>query len=391
MSSTIIVFSPQRWDFLYRRPQHIFSRFAAHDRIVFIEQPVYDESGTFFNAYSPVPGVQVYQPHIPVSNADFQKESIPYLKEMMHHLMEEYDDCIAWLYTPLALPLAQMLCPQMLVYDRMEEVANMHTPELFEKYERELLQSADIVLTEDHASYLSLREQHTDVHCMPNSVDALEFKPAHDRTNSHPAHRDIPGPRLGYYGAIDEHFDAELIAQLADAHPIWQIVLVGPVCRIDPGTLPQRQNIHYLGPQTYQSLPYFLAGWDICLLPFTHSAGMRHTNPSKLLEYMAAELPIISTPVAAMLKTYGEVVTYAKDALAFIAACETMLLAPAEMHQQRIERVRALLEGTSWDAAVQRIRQLIADKAKADEEECSLLTAACAASSRSSFLLEETQ
>jgi len=383
MSSTMIVFSPWRWDFLYRRPQHILSRLAAHHRIVFIEQPVYDEDGPFFTSASPASGIHVYQPHVPVDTPGFQKENIPHLKELMHHVMEEYDDCIAWLYTPLALPLAQMLCPRMLVYDRMEEVADTYSPELFIRYEKELVRHADIVFTEHHGSYLDWREHHANVHCLPNSVDASQFAPAHDRINSHLAHRDIPGPRLGYYGAIDEHFDADLIAQVADAHPSWQIVLVGPVCRIDPGTLPQRPNIHYLGLQPYQVLPHFLAGWDICLLPFTPAAGMRHVNPSKMLEYMAAELPVVSTPVAALMEAYGHVVTYAADAPAFIAACEATLLAPVDAHQQRIERVRAIMESTSWDATVQKMRTLIAEAENEATEDCSLLPEAGKESPRS--------
>ncbi|ORM63928.1 hypothetical protein HA45_12435 [Pantoea rodasii] len=67
----------------------------------------------------------------------------------------------------------------------------------------------------------------------------------------------LPLQRLGYYGVIDERLDLALIASLADAHPDWQIIMVGPVVKIDPMTLPQRGNIHWFGQQPYAALPHF--------------------------------------------------------------------------------------------------------------------------------------
>ena len=65
----------------------------------------------------------------------------------------------------------------------------------------------------------------------------------------------LPGPRLGYYGVIDERLDLALIEHLADARPHWHIVMVGPVVKIDPDRLPQRPNLHWLGMQDYATLP----------------------------------------------------------------------------------------------------------------------------------------
>jgi hypothetical protein len=96
---------------------------------------------------------------------------------------------------------------------------------------------------------------------------------------------------------IDERFDTELIREMAAAHPEWQIVLVGPVVKIDPAHLPQAANIHYMGQRTYDELPKFLAGWDVCLLPFALNESTKFISPTKVLEYMAAELPSVSTPI----------------------------------------------------------------------------------------------
>jgi UDP-galactopyranose mutase len=222
-----------------------------------------------------------------------------------------------------------------------------------------LLKVADIVFTGGPSLYRAKRDRHPNVHCFPSSVDVAHFKTALDRTNSHPLHKGIPGPRLGFYGVIDERFDAELIAQVADAHPQWQIVLVGPVVKVDPASLPQRENIHYMGQQPYAALPNFLAGWDVCLLPFALNDSTRFISPTKTLEYMAAELPIVSTPVADVKDIYSDMVYIAEDSAAFIAACEAALL---ESHDQRAEktgRMRKTVSSTSWSATAGKMRELL--------------------------------
>ena len=67
---------------------------------------------------------------------------------------------------------------------------------------------------------------------------------------------------------IDERFDVALIDAVAAARPQWQFVMLGPITKIDPALLPQRLNIHYLGPKQYEELPRYIAGWDVALLPF---------------------------------------------------------------------------------------------------------------------------
>jgi glycosyltransferase involved in cell wall biosynthesis len=218
---------------------------------------------------------------------------------------------------------------------------------------------ADIVFTGGQSLYRSKRDRHPNVHCFPSSVDATHFLQALDRTNSHPMHRDIPGPRLGFYGVIDERFDVDLIAAVADAHAGWQIVLVGPVVKIDPASLPQRSNIHYMGQQPYEALPQFLAGWDVCLLPFALNDSTKFISPTKTLEYMAAELPIVSTPVRDVAEIYGDIVAIAGDAPSFIAACEDALLATPEERAEMIGKMREVLKSTSWSATAARMRELM--------------------------------
>ncbi|HYD80472.1 MAG TPA: FAD-dependent oxidoreductase [Paucimonas sp.] len=356
----IIVFSHLRWDFVYQRPQHLLSHLARYFPIVFIEEPVYSEGECRFSISSPAPGVTVYRPHTTIPLSGFHDDQLPQLRRLLRQLIADYDDHIAWFYTPMALPLLQELHPRIVVYDCMDELsAFKNAPKQLVQRENALLKVADIVFTGGPSLYAAKRERHPNVHCFPSSVDAAHFEQALDRTNTHPAHKSIPGPRLGFYGVIDERFDAGLIAHVADAHPRWQIVLVGPVAKIDPAALPQRPNIHYLGHQPYAALPQFLAGWDVCLLPFALNESTRFISPTKTLEYMAAGLPIVSTPIADVAGPYSGIVAIAGDAPSFVAACEAALLATPEQQAELAARMRAVLARTSWESTATRMRDLI--------------------------------
>jgi UDP-galactopyranose mutase len=356
----IIVFSHLRWDFVYQRPQHLLSRLAQHYQIIFVEEPVFDEKENRWEIATPLPNVFVCQPHTSIAMPGFHDDQLPQLRKLMRQLAADYEDHIVWFYTPMALPLLQELHPRLVVYDCMDELASFkNAPKQLLQRENAVLKVADIVFTGGPSLYQAKRDRHPNVHCFPSSVDVAHFAQALDRTNSHPAHKDIPGPRLGFYGVIDERFDPELIAQLADAHPQWQIVLVGPVVKIDPEVLPRRENIHYLGQQPYKALPHFLAGWDVCLLPFALNDSTKFISPTKTLEYMAAELPIVSTPVKDVADLYKDIVYIADDAQQFIAACENALLESTEHRTEKVEKMRAVVASTSWDSTVEKMHALI--------------------------------
>lgn len=357
---SIIVFSHLRWDFVFQRPQHLMSRLARHYPIVFVEEPLFFQGESFFKISSPAPNITVYQPHTPIAMPGFHDDQLPQLRKLLRQLVTDYDDHIAWFYTPMALPLLQELHPRAVIYDCMDELsAFKNAPKQLVQRENALLKVADMVFTGGPSLYLAKRERHPNVHCFSSSVDVAHFEKALDRSNSHPAHKSIPGPRLGFYGVIDERFDTDLIAYVADAHPLWQIVLVGPVVKIDPATLPRRPNIHYLGQQPYEALPQFLAGWDVCLLPFALNESTRYISPTKTLEYMAAELPVVSTPITDVAQPYSDIVAIADTPQAFVAACEAALLAAPEQHDERVLKMRKVLANTSWESTALKMRDMI--------------------------------
>jgi glycosyltransferase involved in cell wall biosynthesis len=369
--TTVIVFSHLRWDFVYQRPQHLLSRLAENCSIIFIEEPVFHEHDSFMESSSPMPNVTVLKPYTPVDAPGFHDEQLPHLIKLMRQSVSIDEDHIAWFYTPMALPLLQELNPALVVYDCMDELsAFKNAPKQMLQRENALLKRADLVFTGGPSLYRAKRRRHPNVYCFPSSVDLVHFEQALDRSNTHPAHEGIPGPRLGYYGVIDERIDLELIARIADARPEWQVVLAGPVAKIDPAILPRRHNIHYLGHQPYKALPHLLAGWNVCLLPFALNESTRFISPTKTLEYMAAELPIVSTPITDVLELYGDVISVAASIPAFIKACETALLTTPTGHQRDVLKMRELVVKTSWESTAEKMYELVQlTRAQKEQEE----------------------
>jgi glycosyltransferase involved in cell wall biosynthesis len=364
---TLVVFSHLRWNFVYQRPQHLLSRLAARWPVVFIEEPVPNAAEDRIEHIAAAPGVEVWRPHLRGSAAGFHAEHKPALQKLVARCLQEQriDDYWVWFYTPMALPMADKLQPEGIIYDCMDELSLFRgAPRELIDQETALFSAADVVFTGGRSLYNAKKGRHRNVHCFPSSVDALHFRQGID---DHALQRDIAHPRLGYCGVIDERIDLELIAGIADARPQWEIVMVGPVVKIDPAACPQRPNIHWLGQQGYQDLPAFINGWDVCLLPFALNESTRFISPTKTLEYMACGKPSVSTAIRDVVEPYGHVVPICKDADGFVQACEGFMNASPEQRAAHDAAIDDIISRTSWDSTAQAMEQLIAQAEAARE------------------------
>jgi len=350
----LLVFSHLRWDFVFQRPQHLISRLARTRRILYVEEPVASVGRPSLEIRQVAPGIEVATPHLDDSGRAFgitQEGTV--LSLLRNHLDESaWPRFAAWLYTPMAVRVACALGAQAIVYDCMDELSAFlgAPPEMLNR-ERELLKVADAVFTGGPSLYRAKKPLHPSVHCFPSSVDIEHFSKA--ASLAEPEDQAVlRRPRLGYFGVIDERLDFEIIDRIAVAHPQWQIILVGPVVKIDASTLPLRPNIHYLGQRPYRDLPALVGGWDVGLMPFVLNASTGFINPTKALEYMAAGRPIVSTPIHDVAELYGDIVYVGDGPEGFQMACERALIAfDAERERRRAAQQR-VLENTSWDATV---------------------------------------
>ena len=374
MARPLVVFSHLRWDFVYQRPQHVLSRLAAQRPVLFVEEPIPNDGGPRWERQSPAPGVTVLRAHTPAHEGGFADAQLEAMRPLVAALGDEVGPCDVWLYTPLALPLVGALDGGddrvgAVVYDCMDELSAFdHAPPALLEREAELLGRADLVFTGGPSLYGAKKDRHPAVHCFPSSVDAAHFgqaRPDAPALAEPDDQREIPRPRLGFFGVIDERLDRDLVAALAEARPEWHVVMVGPVVKIDPASLPQAPNVHWLGGRSYDELPAYLAGWDVCLLPFARNKATEFISPTKTLEYFAAERPVVSTPITDVAEPYGDVVYLGETPEAFVAACDAALKASERRRHENVAAMRAVLAKTSWDRTAGRMAALL-DAASAD-------------------------
>src|SRR3712207_1577456 len=188
-------------------------------------------------------------------------------------------------------------------------------PELVVR-QRQALRRADVVFAGGRSLHRSVVKQgRPDAQLVPSGVATEHYSCAIS------AKRGTGRPTAGYVGVLDERLDLDLIAGLAARLPEWEIRMIGPVIKIDPATLPQAPNIYYYGMQPYSALPGHMAGLDVAIMPFALNEATRSISPTKTLEYLAAGLPIVSTPVPDVVADYARIVALATGPASFAAAC----------------------------------------------------------------------
>lgn len=351
-NSTLVCFSHLRWDFVFQRPQHLMSRFARRGRVIFWEEPILAtglEAPYLEIRLCQASGVEVVVPRL--REEDDRATDQSSLRTLLDGAVASATGTvILWYYTPMMLSFSDHLVADCIVYDCMDELANFKNapPELI-PLEQRLLDRADLVFTGGYSLYEAKRDRHPNIHPFPSSVDVAHFSVAREPGVDPADQVELPGPRLGYYGVVDERMDLGLLAALADARPHWSIVIVGPVVKIDEADLPRRANLHFLGGKTYEELPLYLRGWGVALMPFAINEATRFISPTKTPEYLAAGRPVVSTPVTDVVRHYGDVgaVHIADGADAFLAACEQALL--LRRQSDWWDEVDSLLSTSSWD------------------------------------------
>lgn len=360
----IVVFSHLRWRWVYQRPQQLLTRLAKDHRVWYIEEPVSEDTDRRWLEIEDVAdNVSVVRPHLRAEYPFYTGEQLPKLTELLQGFISErgLEGAALWLYTPMALPVAQRLQPLAVAYDCMDALAMFRfaPPEMAAR-EAELLQWADVVFAGGPSLYKAHEGRHPNLHCFPSSIDQAHFRRARTSDLAEPAAQaPIPRPRLGYFGVIDERLDYDLLAALAEDRPEWQMVMVGPFAKVNPDDLPHPPNLHYLGQQPYEDLPAYIGGWEVALMPFAVNEATRFISPTKTLEYMAAGRAIVSSPIADVREPYGHIVYVAGDAQAFAAACERALAEPPAERRRRQALADGVLAGTSWDDTASRMHALL--------------------------------
>ncbi|GAB3644197.1 glycosyltransferase family 1 protein [Spirosoma arcticum] len=397
----LICFSHLRWNFVYQRPQHLLSRAARRWRVWYVEEPIWTDAPGL-SIRSVTNQLSVVVPHLP--HGLRPDEVVGQQRAMIDQLLAEQHirDYALWYYTPMALPFSDHLRPRLTVYDCMDELsAFMGAPQPLIEQEQRLMNRADVVFTGGYSLYEAKQKRHAHVFAFPSCIDYKHFSQArsdqpvshwpvsHRRTDRSGAdggaqstnqsgatdavqpglpdpadQQPIAGPRIGYSGVIDERLDLALIADVAARRPDWQFVFLGPVVKINPNELPQGPNLHYLGMKSYEELPAYFSNWQAAWMPFAINEATRYISPTKTPEYLAAGLPVVSTPVRDVVRTYGgwERVVIADSASAFQCGLSLVLRNAFGSDQPQLDRF--LLE-QSWENTWQQMQRILNGQLKA--------------------------
>jgi glycosyltransferase involved in cell wall biosynthesis len=366
----IVVHSHLRWDWVWQRPQQFLSRISTRHPVLFVEEPVavatLRKPRATIRQAEHSPNVTILTPELP-SEMMADRESID---QEQYRLVREtltgplgrtFERPVQWFYDPMAVvPFAGKMDERAVVYDCMDQLSQFHgAPAELVRRERALLGLADVVFAGGPKIHQAKRTMNTNCHCYGCGVDVEHFRRASLPATVVPDDLScLPGPRLGYFGVVDERMDYELVAMLADSHPEWSVAIIGPWTKVDPARFPQRANLHWLGGRDYQQLPSYVKGLDVCLMPFAINAATEFINPTKALEYMAASRPIVSTAIEDVVLQFSEVVHVARSREAFVLTCEEAVARP---NTQRILRGRELANLNSWEAIVAQLEAHIND------------------------------
>ena len=361
----LICLSHLRWDFVYQRPQHLLSRAALSLTVLYVEEPEFhDVQQATIRVEIPASNINVLVPQLPHSlslasrnvRADvIEKLLIDYFKRKN---IKRYD---LWYYTPSAISFTQHLTPEVVIYDCMDELsAFLGAPAELCEDETELFKRANLVFTGGLSLYEAKLRKHSHVQCFPSAIDAAHFEHAKSKLCKEADDQIlIPKPRVGFYGVIDERFDIHLLSELSQLMPQCHFMIIGPVVKISPQSLPAFSNIHYLGQKSYNELPNYLTGWDVAIMPFARNASTRYISPTKTPEFLAAGRPVVSTSIRDVVRTYGDagIVSIADSAEEFSKKIEFEFARREDKAWK--DKVESVLSTCSWDLTWKKMDQII--------------------------------
>jgi UDP-galactopyranose mutase len=357
--SNVLCFSHLRWNFVFQRPQHLLTRWAKDVNVYYFEEPEFTDQDTISLKEVKDGKVTILTPILKLGTSEKEVSKYSEILLLKFIKINQIKDFIAWYYTPMALTFTSNIKPTLTIYDCMDELSGFKGahPNLT-KYEMALMNISDVVFTGGHHLFEHKKHLHKNIYPFPSSIDQEHFESGIGLPDPKDQ-KHIPHPRAGFFGVIDERLDIDLLDKIARNMPDFHFIMIGPVIKIDPETLPRHANIHYLGQKKYEELPIYLANWDVAILPFAKNESTKFISPTKTPEYLAAGKPVISTSIHDVVKPYGEsnLVQIADTEDEFAQALQNALVQSKDIAWQL--KVTNMLKTNSWDITYDKMRTIV--------------------------------
>ncbi len=355
---TLVCLPVIAWDFRYQRPQQLMVRIAARGWNVVYVDPALDGVPCSGDGSRPRDWMRALTDHViglkcravhagGIHHSPLGAAAGLRLAAELATALRALGVAEATLFveSPFWAPVAIELARRRgygLVYDCLDDHAGFgNLGAEVVRQEGALVRASELVIASSHALARRLEPLARRVVLIPNGCDDAHFAAA----EPHPRLRDLPRPRLGYFGAIADWFDCDLVAAAARAYPHGSVVLIGAAGAAEQQALQGLPNLHLLGECDYAVLPSHLAAFDVALIPFRRTPLTLATHPVKLFEYLAAGKPVASVRLPEI-ECYEDVVHFGDSPAAFAAAVGEALAAPAAEAGRRQEVARR----NRWDA-----------------------------------------
>ncbi len=265
-----------------------------------------------------------------------------------------------FLPTPLVLDLIEGIRPALTVYycvDDLPETSDGARKIL--PSETRLFREADLVFVTSERLRARAAASRSQVDVFPFGVDLGPFERARNGNGPPPLDvASLPRPIVGFVGEVKRWIDEALLVDISARIPHASFVLIGPA-GIDVSRLARCPNIHLLGARPHTAVPHYLRAFDVAIIPYRLTNATAAIYPAKLNEYLTMGLPVVSTPIAELVRlnaSHGPVIALAADAGAFVDAIgEALSSHTPDAAARRIE----VAQGNSWGPRIDRMVALV--------------------------------
>lgn len=335
----IVWFAEIKWDYLKTRKQQIITRKPDDVRLLYLEPYVKGRSNRFdlrkegniflttIPFVKPVPN--------PVIRAVLDRAWVRALVDRIAHSRVKrfiseagfaLGDAGLILSNINAIHVAEKTAGRFLLYDCNDAHGDFPgMPRWTGDYVQQTCRAADHVFATSQALFddvAAIRGGEKGCEFLGNGVDYGHFESMRQKDGT----PDPPSPpRIGYLGAIAPWFNFEFVADLAGAHPEWEIELVGPVIlgvEDEVTRLTRVPNVTVRPPVPYDEVPRVMSRFSVGIIPFRYDSLTRGVNPNKMYEYLAMGLPVVASRFSAEVQKYPDQVLAPKTSAEFVLACE---------------------------------------------------------------------